>query len=184
MFNFINLDDKTRSYMLAAIEDAERIGNIYYSTRFNDTGRREWVWLLKQAAAEHNAEWLAEQVQSNELMRELEGRKTPAGGYSVRQIPEGAPGTFAEGQFNRFYMLALSKRAREEGMPELEVYRARDTPAPRPESEGMIGQRIPVRDVEAQLRDTKTSLQSPLLRPNSGISLKLPSRAESGERST
>jgi hypothetical protein len=32
----------------------------------------------------------------------------------------------ADGQFNRFYMLGLAKRARAEGIPYLELYRARE----------------------------------------------------------
>ena len=161
--------------MLAAIDDADRIGNIYYSTRFNDTGRREWLWLLKQAAQEHDEQWLAEQVETNHLMRELEGGKTPRGGYAVRHIPRTASAeTLAEGQFNRFYMLGLCRRAGQEGIRELEVYRARGTGSPRAESEAMIGKRIPVREVERQLWDTKASLKSPLLKIRSGLSLRLP----------
>lgn len=179
MFNFMNLDETTRKYMLEAIDDADRIGNIYYSTRFNDTGRREWLWLLKHAAQEHDEQWLAEQVESNQLLRELEGGRTPQGAYAVKHIPqEPAAETLAEGQFNRFYMLGLARRARAEGLSDLEVYRARDTSSPRPESEAMIGNRIPVDEVEDQLRDTKASLKSPLLQIRSGISLKLPGGEE------
>src|SRR5512142_305304 len=175
MFNFLNLDEITRKYMLEAIDDADRIGNIYYSTRFNDAGRREWLWLLKHAAQEHNEQWLAQQVESNHLLRELEGGRTPSGSYSVKHIPqEAAADTLAEGQFNRFYMLGLANRARAEGIPNLEVYRARETSAPRAESEEMIGKRIPVDEVVDELRDTKASLNSPLLLIRSGISLKLP----------
>ncbi len=135
MFNFVDLDDETRAFMLEAIEDADRIGNIYYSTRFNDAGRREWLWLLKQAAREHDEQWLADQVESNHLMRELEGGRTPQGAYSVKHIPRtSAAQTLAEGQFNRFYMLGLCRRARAEEITHLEVYRARETWSPRPDS--------------------------------------------------
>ncbi len=181
MFNFVNLDQTTRKYMLDAIEDADRIGNIYYSTRFNDAGRREWLWLLKQAAREHDEQWLADQVESNHLMRELEGGRTPKGSYSVKHIPqEAAADTLAEGQFNRFYMLGLAERAEQEGIKDLEVYRARETSSPRPESEAMIDERIPVDEVISQLRDTKASLKSPLLQLRSGISLKLPNGSKAG----
>lgn len=176
MFHFHNLDDKTRKYMREAIEDADRLGNIYYSSRFNEAGRREWLGLLKKAARAHDEKWLAQQVEDNHLMRELEGGRTPRGAYTVKHIPGAAAAdTLAEGQFNRFYMLGLSKRARAEGIPELEVYRARETASPRPQSQKLIGTRIPVEEVEDQLRDTKASLKSLLLRVRSGISLRLPS---------
>ncbi len=175
MLHFDDLDEKTRKYMLEAIDDADRIGNVYYSTRFNEAGRQEWLGLLKEAAREHDEKWLAEQVKSHGLFRELEGGRTPRGAYTVKHIPgPAAADTLAEGQFNRFYMLGLARRARDEGVPELEVYRARDTASPRPQSQRLVGTRIPVEQVEDQLRDTKASLKSPLLRVRSGISLKLP----------
>jgi hypothetical protein len=181
MFNFIDLDDKTRTFMLAAIDDADRIGNIYYSTRFNDAGRREWLSLLKQAAQEHDEQWLANQVENTHLLRELEGGRSPQGSYLVKHIPqEAAAQTLAEGQFNRFYMLGLCRRAKAQGISHLEVYRARETSSPRPESEAMIGKLIPVDQAEDQLRDTKASLKSPLLHVRSGISLKIPTRPTSG----
>ena len=146
---------------------------------------RFYRWLKPRLAAAArptllpSSRWLAEQVESNQLLRELEGGRTPQGAYAVKHIPqEPAAETLAEGQFNRFYMLGLAKRARAEGLSDLEVYRARDTSSPRAESEAMIGNRIPVDEVEDQLRDTKASLKSPLLQIRSGISLKLPGGEE------
>ena len=41
MFDFVNLDKKTREYMIEAIIEAEKSGNIYYSTRFNRAGNNQ-----------------------------------------------------------------------------------------------------------------------------------------------
>ena len=54
MFNFIDLDETTRKYMLEAIEELEENNNIYFSPRFNDAGRQLWLSLLKKAAADYN----------------------------------------------------------------------------------------------------------------------------------
>ena len=48
MFNYENLDDKTRKFMVEAIEEAEKTKNIYYSARFNSSGNQRWVPLLKE----------------------------------------------------------------------------------------------------------------------------------------
>lgn len=174
MFNFLNLDEKTRSDMLRAIEEAEREGQINYSARLNAKGKEEWLGLLEQAAREHNEHWLAYELEANRLIKGFEVSERPLGSYSIRHVPHTAAQTMAEGQFNRFYMLGLCKRAREEGITHLEVYRAKQSAKPRPESQALIGIRLPVEIVEPQLRDDAASQKSLLIQPNSGISLKFP----------
>jgi len=173
MFKFENLDDTTRAAMLEAIEEAERSNNIYYSARFNEAGNRQWVPLLKQAAREHNEHWLAYQLEANGLMKGFEGAHTPGGGYTVKHVPHTAAETMAEGQFNRFYILGLCRRARAEGISHLVVYRAKERFDPRPESQALVGVRLSIDEIESQLMETKASFNSPLVKPNSGISVKL-----------
>jgi hypothetical protein len=80
----------------------------------------------------------------------------------------------AEGQFNRFYILGLCKRARAEGALNLEIYRAKSSNAARAESETLIGSEVSVDRIEAQLLKTADSFKSPLVKPNSGLSVKFP----------
>ena len=173
MFNFENLDEKTRGYMLEAISEAEAFGNIYFSARFNDAGYKQWLPLLKEAAKEHNEHWLAYQLEAKGLMKDFEGSMTPSGGYTVKHVPHTAAETMAEGQFNRFYILGLCKRSKAESISQLEVYRAKKSVVPRRESENLIGSKISVDYVEAQLLKTADSFKSSLLKPNSGISMRL-----------
>ncbi len=174
MFNFEDLDEKTRSFMLQAIDDSERDGQIYYSVRFNSAGKQQWLDLLQQAARDHDEQWLAEELEGRRLMKGLETSERPVGGYSIRHVPEIAALTFAEGQFNRFYMLGLCRRAKAESVPELEVYRAKDTLEPRPGSDLLIGARIPVPILQEQLGDIQASFKSMLIQPNSGLSVRIP----------
>ena len=174
MFNFLNLDDKTRDCMLEAISEAEVSGNIYYSKRFNDAGKEQWLPLLKDAAKEHNEHWLAYQLEANALMKDFEDARRPLGGYTIKHVPDTAAETMAEGQFNRFYILGLCKRAKLEGISQLEIYRAKEVSSPRPESQALIGKSISIDDAEAQLLKTSASFKSSLVKPNSGISVKLP----------
>jgi hypothetical protein len=173
MFNFENLDEKTRSYMIEAILEAEASGNLYFSTRFNDASYEQWLPLLKKAAEEHDEHWLAYQLETKGLMKGLEGSMTPSGGYTIKHVPNTAAETMAEGQFNRFYILGLCKRARAEGISQLEVYRAKKSASPRQESENLIGSKISIDYVEGQLLKTADSFKSSLVKPNSGLSAKL-----------
>lgn len=174
MFSFENLDDVTRSFMLEAIDDAELSVNIYFSKRFNDAGDEQWLKLLKQAAKEHNEHWLAFQLEEKQLMKDFEGSRTPSGNYTIKHVPHNASATLADGQFNRFYILGLCKRARTQGDTHLVVYRAKQTVDPRPESQSLLGTHFSIEDIESQLKDKNASFKSQLVKPNSGISVKLP----------
>lgn len=107
MFNFENLDEKTRGYMLETISEAEASGNVYFSTRFNDVRYKQWLLLLKEAAKEHDEHWLAYQLEVQLLMKGFEGSMTPSGGYTIKHVPDTAAEAMAEGQFNRFYILGF-----------------------------------------------------------------------------
>jgi hypothetical protein len=174
MFNFENLDEETRHFMLEAISEAEKSGDVYYSTRFNDEGFKQWLPLLKEAAEKYNEHWLAFQIEERGLMKGLEGSMTPSGGYTIKHVPDTAAETMAEGQFNRFYILGLCKRARAEKVSQLEVYRARESAAPRRESQNLIGSKFSIDYIEAQLLKTADSFKSSLVKPNSGLSVRLP----------
>ncbi|RKG58962.1 hypothetical protein D7X30_15455 [Corallococcus sp. AB011P] len=86
-----------------------------------------------------------------------------------------APDTFAEGEFNRFYIRALCRRAEEDDIEHLVIYRAKAAESPRVESEMRIGQAmVPDR----LLRDLRTNIgvgtALGLPQPNSGLSVHLP----------
>ena len=104
----------------------------YYSSRLIEEGRKQWLTLLKQAASAYNNTWLAFQLEDNQLLRDFEGAQKPSSGYSIKHVPNNAAETFAEGQFNRFYILGLCKLAKSKSVPELIVYRAKETKNPRP----------------------------------------------------
>ena len=174
MFNFVNLDQTTRKFILEAIDEAERTGNIYYSTRFNQAGNQQWLPLLREAAQSFNEHWLAFQLETKVLMKDFETARKPTGGYTTKHIPHTASETMADGQFNRFYILGLCKRARSEGITHLVVYRAKAVKDPRPESEALVGTSLSIDDIESQLKTKQASFKSPLVRPNSGLTVKLP----------
>jgi len=81
--------------------------------------------LLTEAARNGNDDTLACQlrVPGKHLSRTV--RRKPKGGYTYVDVPYTASETLSEGEFNRFYVRALCRRAIAEGIPFLEVYRAR-----------------------------------------------------------
>jgi hypothetical protein len=174
MFKFENLDDVTRSSMLKAIEEGENTGNIYYSNRFNQDGNDQWLTLFRQAAQQFNEHWLAYQLESNGLIKNFESAAKLSGGYTAKHVPDTAAEAMAEGQFNRFYMLGLCKRARVEGITHLEIYRAKERFDPRPESQALIGTLLSIDEVESQLKVVNASFRSQLVKPNSGLCVKFP----------
>ncbi len=172
-FAFRNLDPGTRGFMIEEIEAATREGNLYFSKRFNPAGTDAWPALLLEAARDHNEHWLAYQLEVRGLMKGLEGSLTPSGGYTIKHVPHTAAETMAEGQFNRYYVLGVCRRATAEGRAEVHVYRAKQVLDPRPESDALIGERLNASELIQAIRSVESSLRHELLKPNSGLSVHL-----------
>jgi hypothetical protein len=140
----------------------------------NDTGSAEWGGLLLAAAQQHNDAWLAGQLGRGRLKKEVPRRKPKGDGFTIVQVPTTAPDTLSEGEFNRYYIRALCRRAIEDKVDYVTVYRARASENPRPESEALIGQRIDASRLLADLRAAPgVEAALGLARPNSGLSVRL-----------
>ena len=170
-FAFRNLDEQTRRFMVEEIEAATSDDNLYFSKRFNSAGISAWPTLLLEAAQAHNEHWLAYQLEAHGLMVGMEGARIPSGGYTVKHVPATAAETVAEGQFNRYYILGLCRRALAERQAEVFIYRAKEVRDPRPESQGLIGSSCDPSELLAQIRPRESSLGHKLLKPNSGLSV-------------
>jgi hypothetical protein len=176
MLNLPHLDERTRRLMLDEVEHDVRQGTLYVSPRMSNTGQQNYLTLMKQAVSEHDATWLAEQLSSHKRMRETEQKEKPKGGYTVSRVPASAPETLAEGEFNRYYTRAVCRRALEDGLPEVIVYRAKGVEQPRGASERSIGRRLPPARLLEDLRahpGGETALGLPR-GPSSGLSVRLP----------
>ena len=104
-------------------------------------------------------------------MKHLETRAKPKGGYTVAHVPETAAETLAEGQFNRFYIAAICRRATEDGQSSVRVYRAKQTDNPRQESRALEGTMRNASALLGEVRSKDQSLKCDLLKPNSGLSV-------------
>lgn len=174
--NLTNLDERTRKHMLQEVEADIACGNLYMSQRLSRLGQEDYPSLLKEAIAKYDDAWLASNLRMNGRMNYEEQKRKPSGGYTIAKVPVTAPDTLAEGEFNRFYVRGLCLRALEDGISELEIYRAKEVSSPRRESEAMIGTR---KNAQSLLQDIRThpgvdtALRLPP-GPNSGLSVRLP----------
>lgn len=169
----MNLDEVTRKYMLEEIDMAIKQNNLYDSARFNDIGKQKWPSLLREATEKFNEHWLAYQIEANRMMKGMETVRIPSGGYTIKHVPHIAAETLAEGQFNRYYILAICRRAISEGKHSIIVYRAKERQSPRPESEQLIDKQLDPNAIINEIRPVASSLKSELLKPNSGLSIKI-----------
>jgi hypothetical protein len=168
-----NLDPTTRRYALAELEQDQASGAFHISERLRPEGVGEYQRLLHEALRYYDDRWLEEHA--SDLLAESESRRTRSGGTTTARIPQMAARMLAEGDFNRYYMRGVALRAIEEGRQILEVYRARLSMEPRPESAELEGRRIPAAELLDHLRGPLSADPSvaPLGRTNSGLSVRL-----------
>ena len=172
-FSFVDLDDRTRPLMLDEVRHDSENGSVYISTRLNDFGKKQYPTLLQSAFAVGTEQTLANELKTG-CFNDTEQRKKPKGGYTIASIPANAHEVLAEGEFNRYYIRALCRRAVAEGK-KLQVYRAKSVTNPRCESHAKVGQDVDPQSLLTDLRknigvDTCLGLPAG---PNSGLCVRL-----------
>jgi hypothetical protein len=131
--------------------------------------------LLREAVQHGTEQTLAQALARSEYWNAYETRVRQGRAHQAR-VPHNAHETFAEGEFNRFYVRGLCRRAMAEGINELEVYRAGAVMNPRSQSQAMIGKRIGPGPLLNDLR-THQGVEPALgipPGPNSGLSIRIP----------
>ena len=174
----VNLDDdkRTRKFMLEELEHDLAHKTLYLSSNLNEIGRRNWESLLRSAIESGNDVSLAENLRLLGYMKVYAAPRKTAKGYTKPPIvSRDAPEMLAEGEFNRFYIRGLCRRAQEDDISEVIIYRAKAVRNPRPESQARIGVKLPVNKLLEDLR--KNIGVDPALGvpagPKSGLSVKL-----------
>jgi hypothetical protein len=171
-----NLVQSVRQFMLEEIELDIANGTIYISNYLNESGCAMWPDLLKSAAANGNDDSLASALKQTGCLKTHTERRKPKGGYTLAAVPYTAHETMGEGEFNRYYTRGLCRHALANGIPRLEVYRAKPVEYPRPASQEKIGVLVDPSIVLNDLRATQGV--EPALGlppgPNSGLTLRIP----------
>jgi hypothetical protein len=175
---FENLDDRTRQLMLDEMEYDIEHNQLHISPFLSGQGQRDYPNLLREAMQGGNDETLAESLREHRrILKTLPRRQPKAGGYSIAATPENAAQVLAESEFNRYYIRALARRAIEDGISELVIYRAKPARNPRPESQARVETTLSPQELLEDLRahpgDEPPTLGVPS-GPNSGLSVRLP----------
>jgi len=170
--HYDNLDPTTRRHALAELDGDIAGGSFHASDRLRPTAVGDYQKLLRDAIRYYDDLWLEERA--GDLLVDFETRQTKSGGTTTAKIPEMASRMLAEGDFNRYYMRGVAVRALQEGR-ELEVYRARLSLEPRPESAELEGHRFSPQEVLDQLRGLSgpDPMVPRLGRVNSGLSVRM-----------
>ena len=172
-----NLDDRTRQLMLEELEYDIAHHQLHISPFLSGQGQRDYAELLREALQSGTDESLAENLREHRRIIRTQPRRQPKGGYSIAATPENAAQVLAESEFNRYYIRGLARRAIEDGIEELVIYRAKPAKNPRPESESRVETSISPQELLDDLRahpgDEPPTLGVPS-GPNSGLSVRLP----------
>ncbi len=175
---FENLDERTRQLMQDEMEYDISHNQLHISPFLSGQGQRDYVNLLREAIQSGNDETLAQHLREHRrILRTLPRRNPKSGNYSITATPENAAQVLGESEFNRYYIRALARRAIEDGIPDLVIYRAKPVSNPRPESEARVETSLSPEDLLEDLRahpgDEPPTLGVPA-GPNSGLSVRLP----------
>lgn len=176
MFTWPDLDERTRALMLDEIATDEAERRLYVSDRLSPLGMRDFAVNLKEAAQTGDERTLTARFRAPGQFKVHMPRATPRGGMTLAKVPSNAPEMLAEGEFNRFYIRALCRRAIEDEVEALIVFRGKAVAQPRWESARKIGEAVDphrlLRDLRANV-GLETALGVPG-GPGSGLSVQLP----------
>lgn len=172
--NLENLDENgIRALMLEEFEMDLKGGNLYLSPRLKSDSKETYVKLLRDSILTGNDESLATTILKTNCLESTMMRNT-RGRTSLAKMPVNAHIILSEGEFNRFYIRGLCRKAISDDL-QVEVYRAKQARNPRPESQERIGKLLNSYELLEDLRknvgvDTALGVPSG---PNSGLSIRL-----------
>jgi hypothetical protein len=134
----VNLDVCTRRFMLAELEADIAANTLYLSPQLSEDGRTQYQHLLREALATGTETSLADALRASDLVI-LPDRWKRSGAAELRDALGAAAALLAEREFHRFYIRGLCRRAMEQGVRTLTIYRAKPSDPARAQSEAMVG---------------------------------------------
>lgn len=170
MYYFPNLDEQTRLIMISELESDLKTGLFYEPKSLTSTGMFKYKRLLKECFSTRTPETLQQKLSQSDF-REKDDRG--------RKIPSNVRETLAFNDFNRYYIRAILMRALNENR-KLCVYRAKQSMHERQQSKLIMNKvyfdKQEIKQLLELCRDYRKlfnpNIQTELLKPNSGLSLK------------
>jgi hypothetical protein len=124
---FKHLDETTRRVMLNELEEDVREGRVVLSPLLTSRGRSEYADILAEALRRHDPTWLASILRSGRRMHiaveDADVQKT-----MPEELPVFEPDVLAEGEFNRYYVRGICRRAIDEGIEALRIVKLQKGP--------------------------------------------------------
>jgi hypothetical protein len=176
VLKYEDLDGETRKYMVEEIDMDVASDKIYRSSYLSQRAQGNWPDMIRHAAEQGNDDTLATELRRPGILNSTTTRHTAKGRVIIAKVPYNAAEVMAEGEFNRFFVRGLCRRAIANSIERLQVYRAKPVAIPRPESEARIGHLIDPKAVLIDLRvsqGVETALGIPP-GPGSGITVRIP----------
>jgi hypothetical protein len=170
MFEFEDLTSDIRTRMLQELARDIEQKQIFYDSRLVENGRNLYLQILAQALEHDTPESFSEEILKNSLLNPTEMREISEGRTVQAKVSKIAHRNIGEAEFNRYYMRAICLKAIEQGIEEVEVYRARASANPRPDA----ADRKNAKDLLEHLRTTNISVPGSFPGPNSGRSVRIP----------
>lgn len=149
-FEFLQLDDVTRDFMLDEMSRDVHIGDLSLSKRFTPEGKAAYPALLEAALRSESETELTAALAQSEYWLATELRD----GVEIK-VRGDANKLLAESEFSKFYARAICRRAMSHQSNVVQVYRARHSSRPRPGSQDIIGQQFPATTLLDDLRTNK-----------------------------
>jgi hypothetical protein len=161
--------------MLAELEADLADGSLYRSPQLSEEGLEHYHRLLRAAILAGTEASFAEALTAQDAVRPPSRWQHPREVGPAEALVE-LTSRLAEREFHRFYIRGLCRRALEQGVDTLVIYRARPADTGRSPSDAMIGVRIDASSLLEDLRGTFCSLPPhglPQCR-DPGLSVRLP----------
>jgi hypothetical protein len=155
-----NDDRELRELMLDEVEYDVMRDSLYTSRNFNDLGDELYLPLLVDAIESGDDSSLAQALWDSGCFEDNATRHDAT--------------VAAQDEMNRFCIRAVCRKAMDLGEAEVEIYRARPSQNPRPESQQLVGTRVDAKKVLDGLRtNDRDHPVEGLGEPNSGLSVRL-----------
>lgn len=133
MYNFEELDEITRKWMLEEFLKEEKSGNPYRSKRLSSLGFKAFPKEMETAIREGNEVTLAQALSNPAYWKRSENQRRSGKVHSRIINPIKVAQTLAYTEFNTWYVRGFARRLIEEGEEYCQVYRAAPAYQPRAE---------------------------------------------------
>lgn len=147
MYDFDELDEITRKWMLEEFQQEENVGNPYRSPRLSSLGLSVFPKEMEKAIREGNEETLAHVLSNSAYWQSSETFERGFKTHTRKINPVKAAEFLAHTEFNTWYVRGLARRLIEEGEEHCQVYRAAPAWQPRGECLKHEGQIYRVHDI-------------------------------------